>query len=191
MQCGVKYQLKMSEVTQNNADSSSTNIEWTYSGKAMRAQALLNVLLSLALVGIGIYATFFINSSRLPYLTAWYVITGCLVLLWGYFYTLYFYRVYTIRYRLTDRHLYCYRGLFTRTSDSMELVHINDVRLVQTLFDRIFNGGVGSLVIFCRQDKTDDELLLTGVDKPREIFEKLDTLRTTLRTKRSILPSGA
>jgi hypothetical protein len=73
----------------------------------------------------------------------------------------------------------------------MELIHINDVRLVQTLFDRIFNGGVGKLVIFCKQDNTDSELLLTGIDKPGEIFEKIDSLRTALRTKRSILPSGA
>ena len=181
----------MSEITQNNEGSSGVNIEWSYSGKAMRAQALLCGLLSLILVGIGVYATFFISSSRLPSMGAWCIILGCLVLLWGYYYMLYFYRVYTIRYRLTDRHLYCYRGLFTRTSDSMELIHINDVRLVQTLFDRIFNGGVGKLVIYCPQDKTDGELVVMGIDKPKEIFEKIDSLRTALRTKRSILPSGA
>jgi uncharacterized membrane protein YdbT with pleckstrin-like domain len=181
----------MSDTDTNNDVPSSVNIEWSYSGKAMRAQALLYVILSLILVGVGVYATLYAHNDKLPYLAAWYVITGCLVFLWGYFYVLYFYRVYTIRYRLTERHLYCYRGLFTRTSDSMELIHINDVRLVQTLFDRIFNGGVGRLVIYCPQDKTDSELVLTGIDKPQEIFEKIDTLRTALRTKRSILPSGA
>jgi len=179
----------MSDLPQNNDAPSAVDIEWSYSGKAMRAQALLYVLLSLVLVGVGVYATF--NITQLPYLLAWYVIAGCLVLLWGYFYAIYFYRVYTIRYRLTERHLYCYRGFFTRTSDSMELIHINDVRLVQTLFDRIFNGGVGKLVIHCPQDKTDGQLVLSGIDKPREIFEKIDSLRTALRTKRSILPSGA
>jgi len=181
----------MSASTQNNDGSSSLNIEWSYSGKAMRAQALLYVLLSLLLVGIGIYATFVAPpESKIHSLPVWYIIAGCVILLWGYFYTIYCYRVYTIRYRLTERHLYCYRGLFTRTSDSMELIHINDVRLVQTLFDRIFNGGVGKLVILCAQDKTDSELVLMGIDKPGEIFEQLDSLRTSLRAKRSILPSG-
>jgi len=179
----------MSAPTYNNDGSSSVNIEWSYSGKAMRAQALLDVLLSLIMGGVGIYATFIAHSPR--HLWIWYGIIGGVVILWGYYYTVYFYRVYTIRYRLTERHLYCYRGLFTRVSDSMELIHINDVRLVQTLFDRIFNGGVGKLVIFCTQDKTDGELLLAGIDKPGEIFEKIDSLRTALRTKRSILPSGA
>jgi hypothetical protein len=73
----------------------------------------------------------------------------------------------------------------------MELIHINDVRLVQTLFDHIFNGGVGKLVIYCPNDKTDVDLVLMGIDKPQEIFEKLDSLRTALRAKRSIIPSGA
>jgi len=180
----------MSEPVNNNDAASSVNIEWSYSGKAMRAQALLYVLLSLILVGIGIWATFVAPNNGLRAHVVWYAVLGLLVLFWGYYYALYFYRVYTIRYRLTERHLYCYRGLFTRTSDSMELIHISDVRLVQTLFDRLFNGGVGKLVILCPQDKTDSELLLAGIDKPREIFEKIDTLRTALRTKRSILPSG-
>jgi len=179
----------MSTSTLNNDGSTSVNVEWSYSGKAMRAQALLNVLLSLILVGVGLYATFV--RCHAHHLWVWYGIMGCLILLWGYYYAVYFYRVYTIRYRLTDRHLYAYRGLFTRTSDSMELIHINDVRLVQTLFDRLFNGGVGKLVILCAQDKTDSELLLMGIDKPREIFEKLDSLRTALRAQRSILTSGS
>jgi uncharacterized membrane protein YdbT with pleckstrin-like domain len=181
----------MSDVAQNKEGiSSGVDIEWSYSGKTMRAQALLYVILSLVLFGVAVYAKM-LNNPRLPYLTAYCIVAGCFILLWVYYFTLYFYRVYTIRYRLTERHLYCYRGLFTRTSDSMELIHINDVRLVQTLFDRIFNGGVGRLVIYCPQDKTDGELVLTGIDRPREIFEKIDTLRTSLRTKRSILPSGA
>jgi len=181
----------MSVSPQNNDESSSVNIEWSYSGKAMRAQALGYVLLSLILIGFGIYATFFIDSTRLPHWTIWCILVGCLVFLWGYYYTIYCYRVYTIRYRLTERHLYFYHGLFTRVSDSMELIHINDVRLVQTLFDRIFNGGVGRIVIYCPQDKTDGKLVLVGIDTPMEIFKKIDSLRTTLRTRRSILPSGA
>ena len=185
----------MSDTTPNDTPSQpeksgELNVEWSYSGKAMRAHALADVLLSLLVVGIGIYGTFFRQTPPERYLLIWYTIAGGLVLLWGYFYAVYFYRIWTIRYRLTDQRLYVYRGLLTRTCDSMELVYIDDVRLVQTLVDRLLNGGVGSLVIMCSADKTDKELLLSGIDNPREIFEKIDMTRTTLRAKRSILTGG-
>jgi uncharacterized membrane protein YdbT with pleckstrin-like domain len=177
----------MSETSQNGVTSSGElNLEWSYSGKALRAQALLFALISLALVGGGLYATFVVKYS----LTAWYCIAGCLLLLWGYHYSIYFYRIYTIRYKLTERHLYADRGLFTQVRDTTELIHIDDVQLVQTLFDRIFNGGVGRLVIFCAADKTDTKLTLLGIDKPREIFEYINSARTALRAKRSILTGG-
>lgn len=184
----------MSDTTQPDSPQNDTpasvpeqpgelNLEWSYSGKAMWAQALLFGLISLLLLGGGIYSMF----TELPHLPVWCSIAAILVILWGYYYTIYFYRVWTIRYRLTDQRLYVYRGLFVRTSDSMELVYVDDIRLVQTLFDRILNGGVGSLHILCASDKTDSNLLLKGIDKPQEIFEKIDVTRATLRAKRSIL----
>lgn len=183
----------MTDTTQNEtnevASAEGLKIEWSYSGKALRAQCFLFILLSLLLIGGGVYATC-ADWFGTYYLTAWYSITGLLLLFWGYHYTVYFYRVWTIRYRLTERHLYCYRGLFTHTCDSMELIHIDDTRLVRTLFDRLFNGGVGSLVIFCAADKTDSKLVLSGIDNPKEVYEKIDSLRTELRAKRSILTSG-
>jgi len=176
----------MSDTMQND----NVNLEWSYSGKAMRAQCLLFVLLSLLLTIGGLYATFAGWFGKF-YLSAWYGITALLLLFWIYHYTVYLYRVWTIRYRLSERHLYCYRGLFTHTCDSMELIHIDDTRLVRTLFDRLFNGGVGSLHIFCSADKTDNKLILKGVENPKEIFEKIDSLRTAIRAKRSILTGGA
>jgi uncharacterized membrane protein YdbT with pleckstrin-like domain len=176
---------------QNGAETlSEVNIDWSYSGKAMRAQVLLFFIISSVMVGGGVYATLAGWLDSLYPVNWWCAMIVGLALLWGYYYTVYFYRVLTIRYRLTDRHLYAHKGLFTRTCDSMELIHINDVRLVQTLFDRLFNGGVGRLIIFCPVDKTDSELVLTGIDKPKEIFEKINSLRTALRAKRSILTGG-
>jgi uncharacterized membrane protein YdbT with pleckstrin-like domain len=163
------------------------NIEWSYSGKALRAQALLFFLLSLALVGGGLYATFFAGWFSNFYFVTWCSITGFLVLLWGYHYSVYLYRVWTIRYLLNERHLCSYRGLLTRVRDTQELVHIDDVRLVITLFDRIFNGGVGKLVIFSASDRTNAKMILTGIDRPKEIFEYINSARTALRAQRSIL----
>ena len=181
----------MSDTIQNNEGMSSVDFEWSYSGKAMRAQTLLFVLLSLLAVSGGLYATLAADWLGEHYLEAWCAITGSLVLLWGYHYTVYFYRILTIHYRLTERHLYSHRGLFTKVSDSMELVLIDDAQLTQTLFDRIFNGGVGRIVLYCDADKTSDgKLVLIGIDKPREVFEKINSLRTALRAKRAILTGG-
>ena len=152
----------------------------------MRAQAFLLVLLSLVMVGGGVYVTLaeWLGSS---YLLVWSVITGSLALFWGYYYAVYFYRVWTIRYQLTGQRLNVRRGLLTRTCDSMELIYVDDVRFEQTLIDRFVNGGVGSLIIFCSADKTDKQLVVAGIDNPHEIFEKIDSTRTALRAKRSIL----
>ena len=180
----------MSDTTQSKAATSGElNVEWSYSGKAMRAQAFLFSLISLILVGGGVYATI-AGWLSTYYMPAWYGIAICILLLWGYHYAVYFYRVYTIRYKLTATHLYADRGLFVRVRDTTELIHIEDVQLTQMLFDRIFNGGVGQLVIFCSADKTDTKQTLTGIDKPKEIFEHLNSARTTLRAKRSILTGG-
>ncbi|MCL2709330.1 MAG: PH domain-containing protein [Planctomycetaceae bacterium] len=177
----------MSDTTQNETP---LNVEWSYSGKALRSQALLFVLLSLILVGGGLYASFFSDLFQYSYFWAWIGITSGLVLLWGYHFGVYFYRTYTIHYQLNERHLCSYRGLFTRVRDTQELVHIDDVRLVMTLFDRVFNGGVGKLVIFSATDRTGEKMVLTGIDNPKEIFEHINTARTTLRAKRSILTGG-
>ena len=181
----------MPDTPQNEtASTGGLNIEWSYSGKALRAQAILFVLVSLVLVGSGIYATFFTKWLDSIYLPVWCGIAICLVLLWGYHYAIYFYRTYTIRYLLNERHLCSFRGLFTRVRDTQELVHIDDVQLTQTLFDRIFNGGVGTLVIFSASDRTGSKLILTGIDKPQKIFDLINTARTSLRAQRSILTGG-
>jgi uncharacterized membrane protein YdbT with pleckstrin-like domain len=181
----------MSETSQNgNTSSGELNVEWSYSGKALRAQAILFALVSLALVGGGLYATIAKLIPDSNYLLFWIAVFVCVLCIWGYHYTVFFYRTYTIRYKLTERYLYADRGLFTQIRDTTELIHIDDVQLIQTLFDRIFNGGVGRLVIFCAADKTDTKMTLRGIDKPREIFESINSARTALRAKRSILNVG-
>jgi pheromone shutdown protein TraB len=82
----------MSDAAQNKDESTgNVNVEKSSTGKVRWVQALLFVLLSLILVGGGVYATF-TNLLNAYYLSAWYAITGCLSLLWGYHYTVSFYR---------------------------------------------------------------------------------------------------
>ncbi len=168
----------------------SGDLEWAYSGKAMRAQCILYWIITIVLVAFGVYATGFAGWNNY-FAAIWITVIAVGLLLWGHFFVLYFYRTLTIRYRMTDQRLYTHRGLFTRTSDSMELIFIEDIQLVQTLWDRILNGGVGTILIRSSADQSHPELKISGVDGPQEIFGRIDGIRSELRKRRAIMaPSG-
>ncbi len=171
------------------AATPSGDLEWTYSGKAMRAQCILYWIITTILVGAAVYATVIAGGNNF-FAAIWIAEIVLNFLLWGHFFVVYFYRTLTIRYKMTDRRLYTYRGLFTRTSDSMELMFIDDIQLTQTLWDRVLNGGVGTILIRSPADQSHPELKITGVDGPQKIFTRIDEIRTELRRRRAILSSG-
>jgi uncharacterized membrane protein YdbT with pleckstrin-like domain len=180
----------ISPTTENPASNEKTEkeeIQWAYSGKAMRAQCCLYWLVTLLLLGGGLYLTFFSGLLDAVYLWFWVGIVVLAVILWIQFFATYFYRTWTLRYKLTNHRLYTYQGFFTKTSDSMELVYIEDVQLIQTFFDRLLNGGVGQLIIFSSSDKTHRQLIIAGIENPQRIFEKVDTARAEVRAKRAII----
>jgi uncharacterized membrane protein YdbT with pleckstrin-like domain len=174
------------ENTEPNETIEKEEIQWAYSGKAMRAQYWLYCIITFLLLGGVLYAaiTGLLNDF---YLWGWIGFVVLTTLLWFQFFTTYFYRTWTLHYKLTNHRLYTYRGFFTKTSDSMELVYIEDVRLVQTFWDRLLNGGVGQIVIFSSADKTHQQLTITGIENPQFIFEKVDTARANVRAKRAII----
>ncbi|MDR2440044.1 MAG: PH domain-containing protein [Planctomycetaceae bacterium] len=170
-----------------NEKTEKEEIQWSYSGKAMRTQCLLYWVITFLLFGGGLYLTFFTGLLGTVYLWVWIGIVVLLITLWVQFFVIYLYRTWTLHYKLTNHRLYVYQGFFTKTSDSMELVYIEDVQLVQTLWDRLFNGGVGRLIIFSSADKTHSQLVITGIENPQSIFEKVDTARANVRAKRAII----
>ncbi|MDR2757159.1 MAG: PH domain-containing protein [Planctomycetaceae bacterium] len=169
-----------------NEKTEKEEIQWSYSGKTMRAQCFLYWIITFLLFGGGLYLTFF-TGLNFVYLWIWIGIVGLAIILWFQFFTIYLYRTWTLHYKLTNHRLYVYQGFFTKTSDSMELVYIEDVQLVQTLWDRLLNGGVGRLVIFSSADKTHSQLVISGIENPQSIFEKIDTARANVRAKRAII----
>ena len=170
--------------------NSKGDLEWAYSGKAMRAQCILYWVITILLFAAGIYATFIAGMND-HFMVIWISVVVLSMALWIHFLTVYFYRTWTIRYKLTDQRLYTYQGFFTKMSDSMELIFIEDIQMIQTLWDRLFNGGVGKIVIHSSADKTDSTLVLKGIDDPNLIFVRIDEIRTELRKKRAIMsPSG-
>lgn len=163
------------------------DVEWAYSGKAMRAQWILYLVISVALLILAGYLTLGGVVQDNLYTVTWVAAGGLIALIWVCFFMVYIYRTWTLRYKLTDHRLYTYQGFFTKISDSMELVYIEDVQLIVTLWDRLLNGGVGKVVIFSSADKTHEKLVLMGIENPQYIFERIDTARARVRAQRAII----
>ncbi len=161
--------------------------EWSYSGKAMRAQCVLYWLITLVVVSV----MAFLSAQKIilgnVFLPAWIGTVVVLLLLWGQFYCVYFYRTWTIRYRLTEQRLDTMQGIFTKTTDTTELLYIDDLRLIVTLWDRLINGGVGKIVVYSSADKTDHQLFLIGIEEPQKMFDALNAARAKVRGKRGFI----
>lgn len=78
--------------------------------------------------------------------------------------------VYGLNYQLTTQRLFVHRGIFTRITDQMELLRVNDVRLKQGVVDRLVNTG--RLEVFST-DESDETLTLESIPAPAEVAEAL------------------
>lgn len=162
-------------------------VTWTegsYSGKNLRSTCMFIWLVTIFFVGIGIYlmVTGKMGDHGTLYWSLLLIIPVCV---WIYFGAVYFYRTTTIHYRLTQHHFSNEKGLFTKTKDTLELINIEDMKLQQTLVDRLVNGGTGT-VILLSNDKTDPELKIKGLEAPNAAFESINTLRQRARNARVI-----
>ena len=176
----------MTGADSSSGKSSLSIREWTYSGKAMRTRCVLYWIITLALVSL---VGFLMVKDKLgsAFWPAWGIAIVIAALLWTHFLCSYFYRTWTIRYRLTEHQLDTIQGFFTKTTDTMELLNIVDLRLVVTLWDRLLNGGVGTIIVCSSTDKTNPELHLLGVENPQEMFDILNTARAEVRKKRALI----
>jgi hypothetical protein len=81
---------------------------------------------------------------------------------------------------LTGQRIFVERGVLSRTTDQTELIRVDDVRVKQSLWDRIF--GLGSIEILST-DTTHGSLIIQGVEKPHEIAEHIRGNMRKLRSK--------
>ena len=173
--------------TGKDASASADIFEWHYSGKGLRGRCLLVWLCTFLLAGIGIYLTM---NSWVPenwVKPFWGVLIFILVAIWGHFLWIYWYRTQTITYRLTEHRLELIEGIFTRQTDPIELLYIEDMRLELRLIDRIINGGVGRITIFSSVDKTHSQLHIDAIENPRDVYERIDAARCRVRAKRGFI----
>ncbi|MGL6196086.1 MAG: PH domain-containing protein [Thermoguttaceae bacterium] len=169
-----------SAVPSDNAAAQTGPMIWHYSGKAFRFCNLLNWLTTLAFVAVGIYLSVSGHIGSYP-MIVWLALLAVPAFFWIWFFVSYWYKTTFIIYRLSEAHLYIEKGLFKRTIDTMELIGIADLKMEQTLFDRVVNGGVGTVLVFSVSDKTDETLKMEGLADPRDVLEKIDNARRKLR----------
>jgi len=169
---------------EQNADP-DPGTEWTeggYSPKALNARFLLTTLGSIFLAGFALWLTWGENGWGS---WVWYPALIAIAGLWIWFVCIRIYRVWTIKYQLTAHQFYHEEGIFRRIRDVIEVIDIDDLKLERTLWDRLINGGVGTVIIKST-DVTDPRLMLIGLDDPDLVFTALDEARRKERAARGL-----
>lgn len=159
-----------------------------YSGKAFRVHFVLLVLLTCFAYCMGMqYGSGLYKKLGSAYF--WLLVQGLPILLWLRYMVMYLYYTKTISYELRPDCLITKKGFIRRTQDTLALLRINDVKMEQTLWDTLFYGGIGTVVIFST-DPSDPELRLCCLDRPKAAFETLTYMYTDLIKRRGIKTLG-
>lgn len=90
----------------------------------------------------------------------------------------------TIRYRISNYRIDYERGLLSKTIDTTELWHVDDIRFHQSIVERLL--GVGTITIFS-SDETTPSLPLRGLPNPRDIFDVLKARIIAIKRTRGVI----
>ena len=97
-------------------------------------------------------------------------------------------RTKTVTYRISNYRVDVSRGMLSRNTDTLELWHVEDIRLHQSLLGRIL--GVGDITIFSHDDTT-PTLLLQGIPDPRKLFTVLEQRIIAVKRQRGVIKTDA
>ncbi len=81
------------------------------------------------------------------------------------------------------------RGVFNKKIDSLHISEIKDIRSEQTLFQKYFRGGVGTITLFTK-DLTDGKLVMENMPEPNRVFGAFDTLRRHFWSRGGFVTTG-
>jgi membrane protein YdbS with pleckstrin-like domain len=93
-------------------------------------------------------------------------------------------KIRTTRYRVSNYRIDFERGLLTKSIDTLELWHVEDIHFRQSLLDRVLN--VGDITIISHDDTT-PKLKLQGVPSPRRLFETLKQRVISVKRQRGVI----
>ncbi|MBR4833573.1 MAG: PH domain-containing protein [Thermoguttaceae bacterium] len=68
------------------------------------------------------------------------------------------------------------RGIFNKKTDSLHIAQIKDIQSLQSLWQKYFQGGVGTIRL-TTSDVSDPVLEMKHMDEPSRVFNALDALR--------------
>ncbi len=145
-----------------------------YCSKAMIGAWVLSGLISIVALIIAIWANW-------PWL--WWFVAIAIPILWIYQAVKLAYRRINVRYRLTSQRFVHEQGIFRRKTDHIEVIDMDDIAFEQSLLERTV--GVGTIRI-SSSDRSHPELLLSGIEKVKEVTGMLDDARRSERRRRGL-----
>lgn len=93
------------------------------------------------------------------------------------------YRIYSVRYRLTNQRFFHEKGILRRVVDRIEVIDMDDITYIQTILDRML--GIGTIKV-TSTDRTHPELVLRGIDGVKDVAAKIDAARRAERIRRGL-----
>ena len=90
----------------------------------------------------------------------------------------------SLRYRITNYRIDYEKGIFGKRIDTLELWHVEDIRVEQSFFDRIM--GVGDITVISHDDTTPQRKIV-GVPNPRPLFETLKQRVIAVKRQRGVV----
>jgi membrane protein YdbS with pleckstrin-like domain len=90
----------------------------------------------------------------------------------------------SLRYWVTIDRLFIRRGILSRTTDQMELIRVDDIRITQGVVDQML--GIGNVEIVATTDRTDGDITLLGVAEPAKVAEIIRENMRKLRQRRGM-----
>ena len=88
------------------------------------------------------------------------------------------------RYRITNYRIDYESGILSTNIDTLELWHVNDIRMRQGFLDRIF--GVGTITVDS-DDRSTPRLELKSLAKPRVLYENLKRRVIAVKRQRGVI----
>lgn len=174
---------KFRETIKNRSAAAADDVErelWHggFSPKAMVGYWFGTLLGSVGLIMAGAYL---IKGEEKA--AAWTLIVLILLALWGGMILYYLYQRYSIDYQLTNQRLVHRRGLFSRMTNRVEVIDIDDVRFEQNFVERLL--GIGTIHLLS-SDISDPRLTMRGIENVKEVAKQIDDVRRQERRKRGL-----
>ena len=141
-------------------------------------KAVVWTVFGLFLISLPILAKIYKSSFWNNWLAIGCVIVGVLVIVIPVL------RIRATRYRITNYRIDYEFGILGRQADTLELWHVEDISLHQTILDRILNTGQITVI---STDHVMPHLVMRGLPDPRPIFDSLKQRIIAVKRQRGVI----